>query len=306
VRAPAAGKPFDVVGFGFNTLDHVCFAARPLAFDAKQRLRRYFVQPGGQVPTALVALQRWGMRTAYAGPLAGDEGGRLQRRSLAAEGVDLRGLVERPAHTSHTSFIFVDAVTGERTIGWHRPEGLGLREHDLDRELLSSGRLLFLDADDVYTAITAAGWAREAGALVALDVDHPGPDTPRLLARTDAAIVSEGFVEKLCGSGDLRAALREVARMGPPIVVVTLGAGGALALIEGELLHQPALRVPVTDTTSAGDVFHAAFLYALLHGWEPRRTLRFATTAAALECAAAGGRAAIPALEEVLRRVEEA
>lgn len=305
MRKVPTGKPFDVVGFGFNTFDHVCVAARPLGFDRKERLERYFTQPGGQIPTALVALQRWGMRTAYVGPLAADEGGRLQRESLAAEGVDLRGVVARPGLTSHTSFVFVDGLTGERTIAWHRPAGLGLRAGELDRALLTAGRVLFLDADDADTAIVAAGWARESGTLVVLDVDRPDPATPRLLERTDALVVSAGFIEQLCGS-DLRRGLREASRMGPPTVIATLGGGGALALFDGRVLHQPAPRVPVADTTSAGDVFHAGFLYGLLRGWEPRRTLHFATTAAALECSGPGGRAAIPSLERVMTQINRA
>ena len=48
--------PFDVVGLGFNTLDHVCVVPRPPQLDTKQRMRRYLRQPGGQIPTALVAL----------------------------------------------------------------------------------------------------------------------------------------------------------------------------------------------------------------------------------------------------------
>ncbi|MFN8640398.1 MAG: PfkB family carbohydrate kinase [Candidatus Binatia bacterium] len=188
-----SGSPaFDVVGFGFNTVDHVCVVERPL-LDGKTRARDYRQLPGGQVPTALVALQRWGLRTAYVGPLGDDAGGAAQRAALEAEGVDLRGARLRPGVASHTSLILVDAISGERAITWHRPPGLALRADELDAALFAAGRALLLDADDADTALLAAGAARAAGALVMLDVDVPGPRTAALLARTDVAIVADGF-----------------------------------------------------------------------------------------------------------------
>jgi sulfofructose kinase len=67
-----------------------------------------------------------------------------------------------------------------------------------------------------------------------------------------------------------------------------------------ETHHQAAFPVPVKDTTGAGDVFHGAFLYALLQDWNLRRCVTFAAAVAALKCRALGGRAGIPTLPEAL------
>jgi ribokinase len=61
-----------------------------------------------------------------------------------------------------------------------------------------------------------------------------------------------------------------------------------------------AFPVPVVDTTGAGDVFHGAYLYGLLRGWDLARTAEFAGATAALKCSGLGGRAGIPRLAEVL------
>jgi len=290
----------DVVGFGFNTHDHVCLVERPPRFDAKQRLLDYRQMPGGQVPTSLVALQRWGLRTAYVGPFGDDAGSRVQRRALADEGIDLSACRTRTGVGSQTSMILVDEVSGERTVLWTRPEGLALRADELDREVLSSGRALLLDAADVETAITAATWAKEAGALVMLDVDEPGPRVDALLALSDAVIVSDRFPRQYSGTTDLRRALRDIAAKGPMLVAATLGAGGAVACVDGHVLYAPAFRVPVVDSTSAGDLFHAGWLYGQLQGWRAERALRFASAAAALACSVFGGRTSVPALQAVL------
>lgn len=292
-------KPFDVVGFGFNTLDHVCVVPRPPAPEHKQRLGGYLRQPGGQVPTALVALQRWGLRTAYVGPFGNDDGGVLQWASLAEEGVDLGGSRRRTEAGSQVSFVFVDRVSGERTILWDRPEGLALTEDELDRTALTAGSILFMDGDDVGTALYAARWAKRDGTLVMLDVDEPGPRTEELLGLADVAIVSGDFPKRLTGEGDLPRGLKKMEGMGPAFVAATLGRGGAVARVEGRNFYTPALPVAVVDSTSAGDVFHAGCLYGILQGWAPARTLHFAAAAAALECTRLGGRAAIPSLDRV-------
>jgi len=299
--APRADKEFDVVGLGFNTFDHICVTPGPLRFDGKQRLRTYLRQPGGQVPTALVALQRWGLRTAYIGPLGDDEGGRTQRASLAEEGVDLRGCRLRPGTESQISFVLVDEVSGERSIVWHRPEGLTLPLGDGDLQLAAAGRVLLLDADDMGTAIRAARRAKEEGTLVVVDIDAPGPRIAELFACTDVAIVPRGFALRLAGKDDIRYALRRIQRLGPPLVVATLGAAGARALAAGHSYYVPARRVPAVDTTSAGDLFHAGCIYGILQEWNIQRLLSFAGAAAALECTRLGGRAAIPTLEQVAR-----
>jgi sulfofructose kinase len=291
---------FDVVGFGFNTHDHVCVLGHPPSTDSKQRLHGYAQMPGGQVPTALVALQRWGLRTAYVGPFGDDPGGHAQRLALAAEGIDLSACRERCGIASQTSIVLVDAVTGARTVLWTRPEALALRADELDGAVLAAGRALLLDADGIDTAIVAATSARRAGALVVLDVDEPRPRTDALLALTDVVIASERFARQHAGRDDLRTALRAVAARGPAVAVATLGAGGALACLDGKTIFVPAFRLPVVDTTSAGDLFHAGCLYGLLQGWATEDALRFASAAAALACGTLGGRTSVPALGAVL------
>jgi sugar/nucleoside kinase (ribokinase family) len=72
-----------------------------------------------------------------------------------------------------------------------------------------------------------------------------------------------------------------------------------MALVEGEILYVKAFKTDVVDTTGAGDVFHAGFIYGLLQHWDIRKILLFANAAAALKCRELGGRKGIPTLEEV-------
>jgi sulfofructose kinase len=69
---------------------------------------------------------------------------------------------------------------------------------------------------------------------------------------------------------------------------------------DGKQLHySAAYSVPVVDTTGAGDIFHAGFIYGLLQDWPLDRQLDFACAAAALNCMAAGARGGIQTLDAI-------
>ncbi len=288
-----------VIGLGYNTLDHVCVVDHFTPLGGKARVRSYRTQPGGQVPTALVALQRWGVATVYVGPFGSDEGAAAQRASLESEGVDLSQSWTCDGCGTDQSFITVDSVTGERSIQWYRDERMNLSPERVAKLDLSGVRALLSEADDGAAAVELARRARASGVRVVLDADNRCDGFDDLLGSTDIAIVPSDFTGSDLGSAGLDVLLRELVAGGPSVAVVTLGPQGALALSGGELLRQDAYPVRAVDTTSAGDVFHAAFLFGDLVGLKVVDSLRFAAAAGALACERAGGRDSIPSLQDV-------
>ena len=89
------------------------------------------------------------------------------------------------------------------------------------------------------------------------------------------------------------------SRYGCTMTAATLGEDGVLAW-DGTRFHlRPAYCVNVEDTTGAGDIFHAGFIYGLLQGWPLERQLDFACAAAALNCTATGARGGIGSVEAI-------
>jgi sugar/nucleoside kinase (ribokinase family) len=141
---------------------------------------------------------------------------------------------------------------------------------------------------------------------VVADLDEIYPDVDALIEKIDYLVVSRDFPCRLTGKSSLKAALREIqARYGCLLTAATLGPDGVLAW-DGEQFHYAAAyRVPVVDTTGAGDIFHAGFIYGLLQGWELERQLDFSCAAAAINCMAEGARGGIrpvKAIEELMAR----
>jgi len=305
IPVPAAGA-FDVVGVGANAVDHLCTVDSFPTFDSKQTLAGYDCQPGGQVATALVALQRWGRRTCYVGPFGDGPLGAMSRGSLADQGIDVTRAPVRRGVTNQTAVILVDRASGERTILMHRPTALTLRVDEVDPALVRSARVLHIDGYDADAAYAAASEARAAGVPVVVDVDTGVEAVERLLAVTDAVILGREFACALTGGVDAEAALASLAAStGAPLVAVTLGADGVIARTTAGVRHVPAFAVRAVDTTGAGDVFRAGFIHGLLHAWSLERTLAFANASAALKCTVLGGRPGIPTVAAVERLIAE-
>ena len=299
IVVPPAGA-FEVVGVGVNAIDHLCTVATFPTFDSKQTLAGYDCQPGGQVATALVALQRWGHRSCYVGTFGDGPAGELACGSLVAEGIDVAFARVRDGVANQLAVILVDRASGERTILMHRAPGLTLRVDELDRARVTSGRVLHLDGYDADAAHAAATWARAAGIPVVVDVDTGVERVERLLALTDAVILSREFAYALTGTDGADAALAALAAMTKaPLVAVTLGSDGVVARTAAGTVRAPGFRVHAVDTTGAGDVFRAGFIHGLLAAWSLERTLAFANAAAALKCTVVGGRPGIPTIAAV-------
>jgi sulfofructose kinase len=295
-----AGKPFDAVALGLNAIDHLILVPHYPAFNTKVPLISHTIAPGGQCATAMVALARLGLRARYIGKVGSDDIGDLQIRSLTSEGVESSGVMVVEGADSQIAYIIVDQPTGERTVIWHRDDRLMIDAAEVNRDAITSGRALLLDAHNVSASIAAARFAREAGIPTVLDIDTIYPGFEELLPLIDFLISSTSFPLKLTSKNELRAALKRVHEMtGSLFVAATLGREGVLAYFQGDYIHSPAFKVDCRDTTGAGDAFHGGFMFGLLSGFSVEETLRVANAVAGLKCRAIGARTALPTLEEV-------
>ena len=291
--------PLDVVGLGYCAWDYVGIVDRVPEFDAPTvSLADFVASGGGPVSTALVALARLGARTGYLGVVGDDEFGLSIKRAFEGEGVDVSHLRVQPKARSAVCIVLVHASTGLRSMLCYRGTYRDVELQQTDYPYISSARFLHLDGHHMSAAITAARWMRKAGGTVVLDANRPRPRLDELLPWVDVLITNASFPLAYAGQQDIRDAAREWIRAGAKLVVTTLGENGCLCFCDDESLHVPGFAVRVVDTTGAGDAFHGAFIYGLLHGWSLLRTATFANAVAALNCTALGGRAGLPRLGE--------
>jgi len=231
--------------------------------------------PGGGAITA-VGAARLGLGTALAAPLGEDDGGEFVRAALEREGV---AVSERRSPRTPTTVVM--PVDGDRSMVTVDP---GVRASAAEVAALAP-RAVSLSLDQLYCV--PAG----AAAYVTCGDDDArafARRPPAQLAGARALFVSRREALTLTETGDVDAAAETLGRSAQR-VIVTLGADGAMAHADGRSIHVPAIAAPALDTTGAGDLLVAAYIWADLHGASPEECLRWAVIYAGLSIATPTG-----------------
>ena len=289
----------DIVGVGLNATDTVIRLPHFPAFNSKVEFRISEILPGGQVATAVTACARWGLKARYVGKIGDDSAGVLQKNEMRKAGIEAHWIVA-PQCQSQSSYILVDEETGERTVLWKRDPRLELLPLEIQREWVVRAKLLHVDGHDCAGATEAARWARSANIPVTADLDNRYPGVEVLLENVDYAITSKEFPARICDENDLLVSLPAInSRFGCRLAAATLGTDGVLAWDRSQFHYAPAFDLKPVDTTGAGDVFHAAFAYALLRGDDLPKSLEFSCAAAGLACLEMGARGGIASVADI-------
>jgi sulfofructose kinase len=306
--SPSRGGPVKldravVVGVGENATDLVMRVKVFPAPGGKERIEAVTRLAGGSVATALVACRRLGLRARYVSSVGGDEAGRFQLASLRREKIDLRYFRRVPEAGSRISHIILDVTTGERVVLWERDPRLNLKPDDIPPQVMEGAAAVHLDASDLAASLRVARLARRRQIPVLADFDTVAPGIDRLIPLVDYLIASSDFIAPATRERDPFRALERLAdESRGRLVGVTLGRDGALVYSEGRFLYSPGFHIEAVDTTGAGDVFHGAFVYALVRGWPLKVSLEFSNAMAALNSTKLGARGGI-ASESGARRL---
>jgi ribokinase len=215
---------------------------------------------------------------------------------LAGGGLDLSGLVtvDGPAGTA---LILVDA-RGENVIVIIPGANATVDSRQAEALDLSPGDVVLLQNEiPEQVNLAAARRARAAGARSILNLAPYRPTGGELLETADVLVLNESEYEALTGV-PMSTNDAVLNRPGPGDVVVTVGAAGVRARVNGSPVAIPAYNVAVLDTTGAGDCFCGAFGAALAAGRDTDAALRFANAAAALAVQRHGAAPAMPGRAE--------
>lgn len=286
---------------GSANLDLVVRAPRVPAPGETLLGRDFARYPGGKGANQAVAAARaGGAETRMLVALGQDANAQPLEASLRDAGVACT--VVRSGQPTGVALICV-ADDGENAIIVASGANAALQATDLPA--LDDVACLLLQLESPLDATVA--WARAAkaaGVRVVLNAAPvPQSGVPRaLLDAVDVLVVNEGELAAIAGAGGAAAERGlhvQLAQVGVPCVVVTLGARGAVAR-DGERWHlQPGFPVDVVDTTGAGDTFCGALAAGLARGDALDAAMRRACAASALACTRPGAQTGVPDLREV-------
>jgi len=300
-------EQFDVIGIGGATVDHLNIVEEFPEKDQKVVPIESSIQGGGQAANAIACLARLGSKTAMIGTVGDGSVGQFAIDSLAQEGVDTGCMEVQKGKAPALSSIIIEKDKGSRTIIADRGDLEDFVICDENFELIKNAKIVHSDAHFPDANLELVKYAKEQGVKICIDSEPHTPHSEDFVQYADYLIVSRSFVEAKYGQ-DYEKALNDFIEMGAEIAVVTLGKYGACGLQKGDdkCTSVPEFDVgPVIDTTGAGDVFHGAFLYGILQGWEFRKNMMFATVCAGMKCKFIGGRLGVPKLDEALSNLDE-
>lgn len=292
---------YEVVGVGSVLFDTLMQAEGFPKEDTKLRSNITKQQGGGPCATALVAMKKLGVSSAYVGTVGDDIYGKLIMEEFTKYQVGTEEIKIKKGCISANSFVLLNMLNATRTCVWNLGTLPPVEEGEINLETLKNAKYLHLDGHQLEAAIYAAKKAHEYGVKVSLDAGGTYPGIERLLPLVDVLIPSEEFALKITGCSTAEEAIKVLQqRYQPEILVVTQGKAGGILYREDGLLYYPAYAVDAVDTNGAGDVFHGAFIVGLIKGMEPFECACFASAVSALKCTKLGAREGVPSYEEAI------
>ncbi|MBQ6551553.1 MAG: carbohydrate kinase family protein [Lachnospiraceae bacterium] len=291
---------FDIFGIENGCIDlNVCIDSYPEK-NRGQRVRDMTWQGGGKVSTGMATAARLGASCTLCACFAKDAYGRFLYKDFLDHGVDLTGSLFREDGTTSMSVVVSESETSTRNI-FFKPGNLGRMESaDVRWDLLMDAKYLYISQTRDPCIRDAMRIAREHGVKVFIDADFQ-ESLRENIPYIDVFVGSEycfdsffpGAKEK--GLENLEEEVQTVRDMGPETVLFTFGERGLIGKSrENGYFTVPAFKVNAIDTVGAGDVFHGAYVAALVEGKDAKEAAVMASATSAIKCTRIGGRAGIP------------
>ncbi|WP_244813471.1 ribokinase [Caballeronia sp. Lep1P3] len=265
--------------------------------------------PGGKGGNQAVAAARLGAHVTMIGCVGNDPNGAILKASLEAEGIDCAALATSPDAPTGVALIIVDDASQNAIVivagsnAQVSPASVHAQE-----AMLARADVIVCQLETPPETVRAA---LEAGRRLArTTILNPAPAASALpadwFALIDYLIPNELEAATLSGidiatPDDARRAALALKAKGARNVVITLGAQGVFALLDGDDAgqHMPSPKVEAVDTTAAGDTFIGGFAAELARGSAVADAIAFGQRAAALAVTREGAQPSIPHRGEI-------
>ncbi len=270
--------PVDVVGLGACNIDFLQKVPRFVRPDDEVEIKELLLSVGGSASNFTVGLSRLNVNSGIIARIGKDYFGDVAVKEFEKERVDTERLLKTDLQTGKV-FISVEPH-GERSmytfIGANKK--FELQKEDID--YIKSSKILHVT--QMYKDVV-----KESSKHANIFSFNPGPilssfglkKLQKIIKRTDILFLNKKEMKILTGE-NLDNSPSILLDMGAKMVIVTCGSHGASIFTENDLIHSPARKVDVIDTTGAGDSFAAGFIVAYLKEKSLRECLDYANLVA--------------------------
>ena len=253
---------------------------------------------GGSATNVAVAAARLGHRSAVITKVGDDGFGPYIRAALEGFGVDARYVGTDPDLRTPLAFCEIHPPDHFPLLFYREPKApdSNIGVEDLDLGEISSAPLFWITgtglSEEPSRSTTLGALEARSGGITVVDLDYrpmlwnSREETERwyheALKNATVAVGNQEEVEVAVGTGDPHEASAALLDLGLELAIVKRGSDGVLARTEEGAAEAPPIEVDVINGLGAGDAFGGALCHALLLGWDPERTIRFANAAGAI------------------------
>jgi sugar/nucleoside kinase (ribokinase family) len=321
---PLTDGPIDVTGIGNAIVDVLAHAddaqvvragltKGTMALIDEPRARELYAQmgsaleiSGGSVANSTAGIASLGGRAAYIGKVRDDQLGEVFMHDIRAVGVHFDTPPLRSGASTARCLIMV-TPDAQRTMSTFLGACRELGPNDIDESLIERSQVTYLEGylwdppAAKEACLKACAAAKRAGRKTALSLSDPfcverhRSEFLELVERhIDIVFANEHEACSLFQTERLDDALAALAAR-CEVAVVTRSAQGSVVLTHGETFHVPVAPVAkVVDTTGAGDLYAAGFLFGYTHGRAPADCGRLGSICAAEVISHFGARPEVP------------
>ncbi len=249
---------------------------------------------GGSGANTIVGIANLGARAAFIGKVKDDQIGRLYTHDIRAAGVAFETPAAGGGPATGCSYILV-TPDGERTMNTYLGAAQDLTPADIDAAQIAASQIVYLEgylwdpksAKEAF--VKAATIAHGAGRQVALTlsdsfcVDRYRDEFLDLMRKgtVDLVFANEAELHSLYQTSDFDTALKQL-RSDTKLGVVTRSEKGCVVASKDGVVAAPAFPIEkLVDTTGAGDLFAAGFLFGLVRNADHENAGRLGALAAA-------------------------
>jgi sugar/nucleoside kinase (ribokinase family) len=246
---------------------------------------------GGSAANTIAGIASFGGASAYLGRVSDDQLGTVFSHDLRAQGVTYRTKPATDGLPTGRSLIVITA-DGQRTMNTFLGSSAFFGPGDVDVDLVSGAQVTFLEGylfdrpEPKEAYWLASKLATDAGRKVALTLSdlfcverHRDDFLPLVRERVDILFANESEACALWGCDEVEGAV-ERARAEVGITCITLSEKGSVVVAGDETHEVPAFPTTVVDTTGAGDLYAAGFLYGYTSGRSLADSARLGSVAA--------------------------
>ena len=260
---------------------------------------------GGSSSNVAYLLAKWGVETYFAGVVGDDYYGEVIKKEFNDIGVNIKYLETRKGADTTTSYIINNMGNGSRTVLTHKENKLDMKKREIDDKF----DVIFLDGyeyDFAKDAIKA-----NPDAIKIIDAGSLRENTVDLCKMVDYIVCSHDFAEDYTKTKvnykDIRTLMSIYEKLKKDFqceIIITLEDKGCFTYHDGYKLV-PSLKMKAVDSTGAGDIFHGAFTYCIINGYDLIKAMKISNITGALSVTKIGGRYSISSKEEVMKKYDE-